>query len=381
MKVAVVHEWLETLAGREAVLQEILALYPAADLFTVVDFLDRSTTPRFRSHPSKTTFIQQLPGARGHFRKYLALMPLAIEQLDLRDYDLVLSSSHAVAKGVITGVHQTHISYVHTPARYAWDLQAEYLAESGLANGLKGGVARYLLNRFRRWDAATADRVDHYIANSEFVAGRIRNYYDKTATVIYPPVDTGRFKPSDEATQDYYIVFGRLVPYKRVPLIVEAFSRLPDRRLLVVGDGPEFDKVKSRAAQNVTFTGRLHNEDLLHKLQRARAFIFAALEDFGIATVEAQACGIPVIAYGRGGSAEIVRSLGTTDAPTGILFGDQNVESICQAVRGFERHETCFTKQACRENAERFSIRRFRNEYRSFVDSHFPRSTTRTDTH
>lgn len=368
MKVAVVHEWLETLAGSEAVIEQILSIYPQADLFTVVDFLDRSATGRFRSHPSRTTFIQRLPGARKHFRKYLPLMPLAIEQLDLRGYDLVLSSSHAVAKGVITGAHQTHISYVHTPARYAWDLQEEYLSETGLDRGMLGGLTRYLLHRFRMWDVASSSRVDHYLANSDFVARRIAKYYRRSANVIYPPVDTETFVPTDAPAEDFYFVFGRMVPYKRVPLIVEAFAAMPDRKLIVAGDGPEFSKAKALAAPNITFTGFLPRPQLLALLQRARAFVFAALEDFGIATVEAQACGVPVIAYGKGGSSEIVRAAGSHEAPTGIFFDQQTPAAIRDAVQRFESSAP-ISATACRENALRFSAERFRSEFKALVDS------------
>lgn len=299
MRVAVVHDWLVTLAGAERVLGEILRLFPQADLFTVIDFLADSQRELLLGKTARTTFIQSLPFARSRYRWYLSLMPLAIEQLDLSGYDLVLSSSYAVAKGVLTGPDQVHISYVHSPMRYVWDLQQQYLRDSTLGRGPLGWLTRWQLSRLRIWDQRTAHGVDAFAANSAYIARRIRKAYGREASIIHPPVDTERFTPGFDK-EGYYVTVSRLVPYKRVDLIAEAFARMPQRRLLIVGDGPERAKIAAKAAPNVELLGEQPFEQMHEILRRARAFVFAAEEDFGIAPIEAQACGLPVIAFGRG---------------------------------------------------------------------------------
>jgi glycosyltransferase involved in cell wall biosynthesis len=293
-------------------------------------------------------------------------MPLAIEQLDLSSYDLVLSSSHAVAKGVLTGPDQLHVSYVHSPMRYAWDLQHQYLREMGLERGMRGWLAKWFLHRLRIWDQRTANGVDHFIANSRFIKQRIQRIYRRDADVIYPPVDVEAFVPAG-AKDDFYLTASRLVPYKRIGLIVEAFARMRGRRLVVVGDGPELGKVRALAGANVDLLGYRGDEELRGLMQRARAFVFAAEEDFGIAPVEAQACGTPVIAYGRGGVTESVRGL-DEQRPTGVFFAEQSAAAIVAAVEEFERNEHRIEPGACRESALRFSSARFVAEYASFVD-------------
>jgi len=245
-------------------------------------------------------------------------MPLAIEQLDVSKHDIILSSSHAVAKGVLTGPDQLHISYVHSPIRYAWDLQHQYLREAGLNKGLKAQAARWLLHKIRMWDYRTANGVDHFVANSQFIARRIKKVYGRTADVIYPPVDVDRFT-LNENKDNYYFTASRMVPYKRIDLIVEAFSQMPDRKLVVIGDGSEMSKIKSKATKNVEILGYQPNHVMQEHMQKAKAFVFAAEEDFGITPVEAQACGTPVIAFGKGGSLETVRPFGV-DNPTGLFL-------------------------------------------------------------
>jgi len=300
MKIAIVCDWLVTYAGSERVLGEIIQCYPDADLYAVVDFLPETDRAFLLNKPVKTTYIQHFPFAKKQYRHYLPWMPLAIEQLDLSAYDLIISSSHAVAKGVLTGPHQIHISYVHSPMRYAWDLQHQYLKESGLDRGIKGHIAKYFLHRLRLWDQRTAHGVDHFIANSQFIAKRIWKTYRREATVIHPPIDLAQFKPYMQK-ENYYLAASRLVPYKKIDLIVEAFAAMPDKKLIVIGDGPDFNKIKAKAAENVEMLGYQSNEKLTYYLQRAKAFVFAAEEDFGLLPLEAQACGTPVIAYGKGG--------------------------------------------------------------------------------
>jgi glycosyltransferase involved in cell wall biosynthesis len=295
-------------------------------------------------------------------------MPLAVEQLDLSGFDIVISSSHAVAKGVLTGPDQLHVSYVHSPLRYAWDMQHEYLREAGMARGLKSLLTRWLLHRLRLWDVRTANGVDQFVANSAFIARRVRKAYRREAEVIYPPVDLSAFIPSAAARGQAYVTVSRMVPYKRVDLIVEAFAGMPDKQLIVIGDGPEMAKVRAKAGSNVQILGHLPFEAMREHVQRARAFVFAAQEDFGIAPVEAQACGTPVIAYGRGGAAETVRGL-QQNPPTGVLFEEQTVEALREAVRQFEQHAARITPAACRQNAERFAIGVFRQRMAALVVS------------
>jgi glycosyltransferase involved in cell wall biosynthesis len=287
-------------------------------------------------------------------------MPIAVEQFDLTEYDLVISSSYAVAKGVITGPEQLHICYCHSPIRYAWDLEREYLRTSGLDRGIRGVLARALLHYIRIWDLRTVNGVDHFIANSNFVGGRIRKFYGRSSTVIHPPVDTERFQPV-ASHDNFYLTASRFVPYKKIDMIVQAFARMPGRRLLVVGDGPDFEKIKRVAGDNVELLGAIQHDHLVDLMQRAQAFVFAAKEDFGIVPVEAQACGTPVIAFGQGGVTESV-----IDGETGIFFDEQTPEAIVAAVEEFESLE--FDAMAIRRNAERFGPARFRQELSEFVE-------------
>ena len=364
LKVAVVHEWLVDYSGSERVLEQLLTMFPNADLFAVVDFLPDDLRHFIQHKSAKTTFIQAFPLARKRYRSYLPFMPLAIEQLDLSEYELILSSSHAVSKGVLTGPDQLHISYVHTPIRYAWDLQHQYLKESGLKRGLKGWLARWILHKIRLWDMRTANGVDAFVANSWFIARRIRKTYRREATVVYPPVDVAGFTLREQK-DDFYLTASRMVPYKKVDLIVEAFSKMPQNKLVVIGDGPDFDKVKLKAGGNVTLLGYQNSEVLRDYMQRAKAFVLAAEEDFGIAPVEAQACGTPVIAFGKGGALETVRGL-DHKSPTGLFFLEQTVPALIEAVERFETQN--FIPSVCRENALRFAPERFREELKAVIE-------------
>ncbi len=370
-RVAIVHEWLDTFAGSERVLEQLLRCFPSADLFAVVDFMPESDRGFLQGRKVRTTFVQRLPFAGRYFRHYLGLMPIAIQQLNLTGYDLVISSSHAVAKGVITGPDQVHISYVHSPMRYVWDLQHQYLHQMGIDRGLKSIYARWLFGRLRNWDVSTAHQVDHFIANSSYIARRIRRTYRRDAVVIHPPVDVDRFVPGGQK-EDFFLLACRFVPYKRAEVVVESFARRRDRRLVVVGGGPEADRVigAAQGAPNIEFVGIVGQPVLIDLMQRARAFVFAAEEDFGITLVEAQACGTPVIAYGCGGAADIIMTE-EADPPTGFLFDRQDPEAIVEAVDRFETIEPKITGEACRANALRFSEARFRDEIMRVVDQVF----------
>ncbi|AEK56860.1 glycosyltransferase family 4 protein [Acidithiobacillus caldus] len=373
MRIAIVHDWLVVYAGAERVLEQMLVCYPDADLFSLVNFLPSDQRDFICNKPVTTSFIQRLPRARKKYRGYLPLMPLAIEQLDLSTYDLVLSSSHAVAKGVLTGPDQLHLCMCYSPIRYAWDLQHQYLREAGLERGVKGWVAKLILHYVRLWDVRTANGVDGFIAISRYIARRIRKVYRRDSTVIYPPVDVADF-PLCRDKEDFYVTASRMVPYKKVDLIVEAFSAMPDKRLVVIGDGPDFAKVQAKAGPNVQLLGFAGAEVLRDHLQRARAFVFAAEEDFGIAPLEAQACGTPVIAFGRGGALETIipqpdaERAGSSPAPTGVFFREQSIAAIIAAVERFEAAGAAITPEACRENALRFAPERFRAEFTAFVE-------------
>ncbi|HCD2491919.1 TPA: glycosyltransferase family 4 protein, partial [Klebsiella pneumoniae] len=314
-----------TYAGSEKVVAEFIDLFPDAKVYGVVDFLSEDDKKKFKNKKIITTFIQKLPKAKKKYQQYLPLMPLAIEQLDLSSHDIILSSSHAVAKGVLTGPDQLHISYVHSPIRYAWDLQHQYLRESGLNRGIKGLFAKWILHKIRLWDTRTANGVDFFIANSKFISRRIKKVYGREADVIYPPVDVERFKLKREK-QDFYLTASRLVPYKRIDLIVEAFSKMPEKKLVVIGDGPEMSKIRKIAGANIEILGFQPNDVMEEYMMDAKAFVFAAEEDFGITPVEAQACGTPVIAFGKGGVLETIKNLGQEE-PTGLFFYEQNIDS------------------------------------------------------
>jgi glycosyltransferase involved in cell wall biosynthesis len=365
-RVAIVHDWLVAYAGSEKVLEQIIQMWPNADLFSIVDFFPEQHRKALGGKHASTSFIQHLPRAKSSFRSYLPLMPLAVEQFDLSSYDLVLTSSHAVAKGVLTGPNQVHVSYVHSPIRYAWDLQHQYLAEAGIKRGIKSWIARSLLHYMRIWDQRTAHGVDAFVANSEFVGRRIRKVYGTKASVVYPPVDVERFELGVKH-EDFYVIASRMVPYKRIPLIVEAFGAMPDKRLVVIGDGPDFERCKALAAPNVALLGYQPDGVLVDYMQRARAFVFAAEEDFGISVVEAQACGTPVIAYGRGGACETVIDSHDPESATGLFFDEQSVDAIVDAIARFEAHVP-FRPEVCRRNAQRFTAERFRRDFMSVVE-------------
>jgi glycosyltransferase involved in cell wall biosynthesis len=355
MKTAIIHEWLDSYAGSERVLEQLFEIFPDADLHVVCDFLPEAERGFLGGRVPRTSFIQRLPRARRWFRYYLGLMPIAVEQFDLSGYDLVVSSSHAVAKGVLTGPGTLHVSYVHSPMRYAWDLQHQYLRQARMEGGVKGALTRWLLSRLRAWDFASGARPDVIAANSAWIAERIRKSWRRESVVIHPPVDLEGF-PFQASKGADYVVASRLVPYKRIDLIAAAFRRMPEKRLVIAGDGPEMGRVREAAgdAPNITIRGRVSQPDLVALLASARAFVFAAEEDFGIGMVEAQACGTPLIAYGRGGATDIVQP----DA-TGVLFPHQTPESLIDAVTRFET--LSISPEACRANAQRFSRAVFRD--------------------
>jgi glycosyltransferase involved in cell wall biosynthesis len=366
---ALIYDRLDGYGGGERVLEQMIGLYPQSDVFASIDILTRADKAFLQGKQPITTFAQRSRFVRKHHRQFLLLLMFAMEQLDLSEYELVLSGSASIAKGVLTGPDQLHIAYIHSPMRYAWDLQHQYLREANLETGAKSMIARWMLHRARMWDLRTANGVDHYIANSHFIARRIWKTYRRESTVIYPPVDVEGFGLRSRK-ESFYLTASRLMPYKKVPAIAEAFRALPDRKLVIVGDGTEAARVKAVAGPNVEVLGYQPGNVLLDLMQRARAFIFAAEEDFGITPVEAQACGTPVIAFGKGGVTETVRGLDHSK-PTGLFFSRQEPQSIADAVLAFERNQERILPADCRANALRFSSQIFRDTYSRFVEQHW----------
>jgi len=370
-KIAIVHDWLDTWAGGEQCLAQLLAIYPDATLYALVDFFPPEFRARIGGRRARTSFLQRLPGVRTRFRRYLPLFPRAIESLDVSGFDLVISSSHAVAKGVRTHRGQLHICYCYSPIRYAWDLREQYLQQVGLEKGARGWLVRQALDRIQRWDQDTSDRVDCFVAISKHIAARIDRCYGRASEIIHPPVAIPP-APSPPENRRAYVTVSRLVPYKRIDLIAAAFRTLPERELVVIGEGPERPRIDAAGGANVRLLGQLSDNARDQWLDQARAFVFAAEEDFGIAPVEAQAHGTPVIAFGAGGALETIRGL-ESEAPTGVFFADQTAGSIADAVSLFEANAHRITGEACRANALQFSIAHFKSEFTALVDREWAR--------
>lgn len=367
-RIAVVHEWLTEWGGSEDTLRQMLLCYPQAELHATIDFLKDEDRLKLGHRAIRTTWLQRAPAVRKRFWNYLPVTSWAVESHDAAAADVIVSSSHAFAKGVLTHAEQLHLSYVYSPMRYAWDLHQQYLRDYRLDSGVKGLLARYMFHRLRAWDRQTANNVDLFVAISRHVQRRIWRTYRRRACVIYPPVDTARFA-LESRKDDYYVTVSRLVSYKRIDLVLEAFAQMPARKLVVIGSGPELERLRRTCPVNVSLLGWQPDEVVQQHLRSARAFVFAAHEDFGIAPVEAQACGTPVIAYGVGGAVETVRAFGECDRPTGVLFAQQTAESLVQAVRRFEDAGQVFDPHGCREWAERFGEERFRSEFSACVDA------------
>ena len=366
MKVAIVQEWLVTVGGSDKVVKAILDVFPDADIYTLVakkEVCDELGIPWEKVH---TSFIQKMPLGTKKHRAYLPLFPFAIEQFDLRGYDVVISSSHCVAKGILTKADQLHICYCHSPIRYCWDMYNEYLEESHLDKGFKSWLVRLMLHPIRQFDAIAGSRVDYYISNSDYVGQRIRKTYRRKAKTIRPNIDISNFELCNDK-QEYYIASSRLVAYKKIDTIIEAFNQMPDKKLVVIGGGPNLEAYRKLAKDNVTVMGYQPFDVLKDKMQHAKAFVFAADEDFGMIPIEAQSCGTPVIAYGHGGSLETVNG-----GKTGLFFNEQTPEAIVEAVNKFETMGSQpFAPADCRQWAEGFSEERFKREIKEFVEEKY----------
>lgn len=363
MKKALIHDWYYINGGAEKVIHSFNNIWDDFDHYGLVDFLGEADREFIlKGKKANTSFIQNLPTSKSNHRKFLQLFPYAIEQFNLNEYDLILSSSASIAKGVLTNQNQLHICYCHSPMRYAWDLYYQYLEESNY-KGLKRMYAKYVLNKIRLWDVVSTNRVDHFIANSFYIKNRIKKVYNRESTVIYPPVDVLNFTPVNQK-EDFYFTASRMVAYKKIELIVRAFNEMPSKKLIVAGDGPEYNRIKNVAKKNIELKGFLKSDELKYFMQKAKAFVFAAEEDFGIVPVEAQACGTPVIGYNKGGLKETI-----VEGITGVLFENQTIEDIIKAVEQFDR--ISFDTNKIRDNSLRFSKERFEKEIEEFVVSKY----------
>ena len=365
MRVAIVHDWLYVVGGAERVLKEILQVYPNAQVFSLFDVLTKEQRQWIGYENSKTSFLQRIPKIHKIHRLLLPLMPLAIEQLDLSGFDLIISSSYAVAKGVITGPDQVHIAYVHSPMRYAWDLQHQYLNESRGRLGIKSLLARPLLHKLRIWDSSSGLRADAIVANSAYISRRIRKTSGRESSVINPPVAITR-SATRFIRQSHFLTAGRLVSYKNTAAVVEAFKLLPDQRLIVAGTGPEEKRLRALAGPNVAFAGFVDDEQMRRLMGTAQALIFAAEEDFGIMPVEAQSEGTPVLALGKGGARETIVDTGALR--TGMFFDEPTAPDIAACVNTFLTQKKRFTREACLNHARLFSAERFRSQFKAFVE-------------
>jgi glycosyltransferase involved in cell wall biosynthesis len=367
MKVALVQDWLVVNAGAEKVFKEMVSYFKDADIFSLVDFLsDEDRLEILNGKHATTSFLQKLPFAQKSYRNFLPLFTRAIESLDFSGYDLIVSSSYAVAKGLKKQPHQIHICYCHSPIRYAWDLQDEYLAE---ISAWKRALAKPVLAQIRKWDVNTLNSVDVFLANSQYIAERIKRIYNRDSIVLYPPVNTTAFK-GVEQKENYYFTSARMVSYKKTDIIIKAFNQLPHLKLVVSGDGPDMEYLKTIAGKNITFTGFLDRADLIAHMQKAKAFILAANEDFGITSIEAQSCYTPVIALKKGGYLETV-----IPHKTGILFNEQTPESLTEAILEFETKKYTFTPQNFINNVNRFSVQEFINGFDQVVKTYAPKIT------
>ena len=369
-KIAVVHDWLVVYGGAEKVLENILDLYPNSDLFSLIEKVPDNQRIFLRGKKVKTSFLQKLPYVEKYYRYLMPFLPFVVEQFDFSNYDLVITSSYCVSKGILTGPQQYHVSYCHSPVRYAWDQYHHYISRFNKIPFVNIFM-RLVFHYVRLWDVISSNSVDQYVATSRFVASRIKKYYRRSSIIVPPPVDLSTFTLIIEK-QDYYIAVARFVPFKRLDIAVKAFSEMPDKKLLLVGDGPDMDYLKNMAADNVKFVGFQNPESVMNFISRARALIFPSEEDFGIVPLEAQATGTPVIAYGRGGIIDtVIPHQESSVSPTGVFFYEQNYESLIEAVLYFEDHINDFNPFEISRHAHEFSIDKFKKNLHKIISNDF----------
>lgn len=367
MKIAIVHDWFSLFGGAEKVVGELLEIYPDAEIFSLLDKMTKGERALIKNKNVHTSRWNNAPFIEKYYRALIPIWMREIERFDLSKFDLIISSSAAFSKGVITGPDQLHISYIHSPPRYAWDLTHQYLQAKNIERGIIGAPIREMLHKLRIWDAGAGLRPDELIANSHYIARRINKTYRRKATIIYPPVDIKKFIFSDAPRKGYFLTAGRFVPYKRTDLIVRAFAQRPNQKLIVAGSGPDEAKLKKIATPNITFVSKPTDAKLVSMMQGAKAFIYAAEEDFGIVPVEAQACGTPVIALGKAGTRETVQGDILKQSPTGVWFNSQTESELLSSLDKFQSNIERFTHQNCRNKAEAFSADKFRKNFAEFA--------------
>jgi glycosyltransferase involved in cell wall biosynthesis len=366
-RVAIVHDWLLTFRGGEQILEALCELFPKADIFTLF-YEPGSVRPSIEKHSIRASFLNRLPGAHRYYRYLLPMMPLAIESFDLNDYDLVISSSHCVAKGVVPSPGALHLSYCHTPMRYAWDRRSDYFGGSALSP-----LIAPFLHYLRMWDVTSSARVDHFISNSSWVASRVNKYYRRDSDVVHPFVNLEKFPFQEQKLGSYYLTVSAFAPYKRLDLAIEACNQL-GRTLWIVGTGQDEKRLRARAGSNIHFLGRVANELLPQIYSGCRALLFPGEEDFGIAPLEAMACGKPVVAFGRGGAVDSI-----VPNRTGFLFHDQSVQGMVEAILNFEKQEPSLRAEHCRAQAEKFSREAFLLKTRDTILARWLDSRNRKD--
>jgi glycosyltransferase involved in cell wall biosynthesis len=364
MKVAIIYDWLVWMGGGERCLEIFCELFPDATIYTLLYYPDKITSDTIKHSKIETSFIQKMPFAKHVYRKYLPLFPTAIEQFDLRGYDLILSFSHCVAKGVITPPDTCHISYCCTPMRYAWDFYHEYFSNGHAGHGLSKFFIPFLINYLRTWDVVSANRVDHYIAISNYVKTKIEKYYNRSADLIYPPANTDFYLPVKDPKRNFYLIVSRLVPQKRIDLAIKAFNELSSLSLVIVGTGPELSYLKSIAKPNIKFLGWQSDETIREYYANAKAFLMPGEEEFGITPLEAQACGTPVIAFNKGGAVETV-----VDNETGVLFEPHTVPALINAIKKIDSVK--FNPAKIREWALKFSRENFKTNLKNYIDQKY----------
>ena len=358
-KVAIVHDWLCVDGGAEVVLKHLLHIFPQADIYTMVDTLPYKNRYFLEGHNIYTSVLQKYKLSKKRYKYFMPLMPYLVEQFDLSEYNLVISSSHFVAKGVITGPDQLHIAYIYSPMRYAWDLYHEYNKIVALGSGFKNLFMKIWLHKMRIWDFASAYRPDYLISDSKFIEKRIQKTWRRDSVVIYPPVELDSTVYRD-TKEDYYVTLSRLVEYKRIDIIIEAFNQMPKKKLIIIGDGRLKEKLRSEANENIVFKGYLPRAEAMNIVSKAKAFVFMSKEDFGIVPIEAQACGTPVIAYGEGGAKETI-----LENKTGLFVQEQTKESLKEAIYKFENVK--ILPKDCKEFAQNFSSLNFENSIKDFI--------------
>lgn len=368
MNVGIVHDWLPVLGGAEKVVEQLINIFPQSELYTLFNFLNKEDEDFLKAKKINVSRLNKLPFVEKYYRNILSLSMRQIEQFDVSSHEIIISSSAALAKGVLTKVDQPHICYMHSPARYAWDLSQEYLNDiQGNFGFIKREIAKELIFKFRAWDQRSINTVDSIISNSKFIQRRIKKVYRRDSKVIYPPVNIEKFSLNTNSRDEYYVTASRLVSYKKIDLIVKAFTKMKNKKLVVIGSGPEMPYLKKIATPNIELVGYQENDAMIKIIQSAKAFVFAAFEDFGIVPVEAQACGTPVICLSKGGTSETIKPLQGMEAPTGIWFDEQHEEKIFEAVKTFENNQEKFSPESCRKFAESFGEKRFRNEISNYI--------------